>query len=142
MIIKYKEFLNENNTIKHDSFKIKVDYEVGYADIDTRGILLSALQKSNTGWSDICYLDGYSFKYEPKNSKIMLKEIDSTYGSEIFEVIYNEYRDEFDVLDKEDDIFINVKDIINRITFYTYRSVYTMDKRQKTDIKIKNITKI
>lgn len=45
-------------------------------------------------------------------------------------------------MDNEDVIFNFVKECIEKITYYTYRSIYNMDKIQKTDIKILSISKI
>ena len=138
-----REFLNENVENKiSDSFIINVKYDVGYADIDTKGILLSALQKTYKGWSDIAIVNGYSFDYTIKNSDVKLKLVESKYYSETFEVTFNENRDEYDELDNVDYVFKYVSDIIKKITHYTYRSIHTMDKKQKTDIKILSISKV
>lgn len=44
-------------------------------------------------------------------------------------------------LDNEEDIFNFVKKCIGRITHYTYRSIHSMYKRQKSDIKILSVSK-
>jgi hypothetical protein len=141
-IKKWKQFLNENKTEQCDSFIINVRYDVGYSDIDTKNILTSALQKTYKGWDNIVIFDTWNFDYKVKNSNIELRLIDSKYYDETYEVIYNQNRDEYDDFDNEDDVFNFVKKNIEKITHYTYRSVHTMDKRQKADIKIISVSKV
>lgn len=138
----WKQFLNENKTKQYDSFVINVKYDVGYSDIDTKNILTSALQKTYKCWDNKVILDTWSFDYKVKNSDVELKLIDSKYDDETYEVIYNQNRDEYDDFDNEDDIFNFVKKNIEKITHYFYRSVYSMDKRQKADIKILSVSKV
>jgi len=126
-------------TSQYDSFIIKIKYETGYSDIDTKNILKTALQKYYDGFGDKVFL---SFDYKIKNSNVELILIESKYDDETYKVIYNLYRDEYDEMDNEIDIFNYVKECIERITYYAYRSVYSMDKRQKTDIKILSVSKI
>lgn len=123
-----------------DSFIINVKYDVGYSDIETKNILTSALQKSYNGWSDTVILDTWSFDYKVKNSDIELIVVESKYGDETYKVIYNQNRDEYSEMDNSIDIFNFVKKRIERITHYTYRSVHSMDKRQKADIKILSVS--
>ena len=138
----WKQFLNENKTEQYDSLIINVKYEVGYSDIDPKNILTSALQKSYTGWDNKVILDTWSFDYKVKNSDVELVVVESKYGDETYKVIYNQNRDEYDKMDNEEDIFNFVKKCIERITYYTYRSVHSMDKRQKADIKILSVLKV
>jgi hypothetical protein len=138
----WKQLLNESKTEQYDSFIINVKYDVGYSDIDTKNILTSALQKTYKGWSDRVIFDNWSFDYKVKNSDIELRLIDSKYDDETYEVIYNQNRDEYDEFDNEDDIFKFVKKNIEKITHYTYRSIHSMDKRQKADIKILSVFKV
>ena len=137
MIKKFSK-LNENNK-EYDSFIINVKYDVGYSDIGIENILTNALQKYYTGGQDIIYID--KSDYRIKNSEIELKLIDSKYYNETYEVIYNKYRDNDEHIDNEDEVFDFVKKSIELIKYYSYRSVYTMDKRQKADINIISITK-
>ena len=128
---------------QYDSFIINVKYDVGYSDIDTKNILTSALQKKYKGWCDIVIFDNWSFYYTVKNSDIELRLIDSKYYDETYEVIYNQNKDEFDnEFDNDTDIFNFVKKNIEQITHYTYRSIHSMDKRQKADIKILSVSKV
>ena len=138
----FGQFLNENKTGQYDSFIINVKYEVGYSDIDTKNILTSALQKSYKGWDNKVILDTWSFDYKVKNSDVELIVVESKYDDETYKVIYNQNRDEYDEMDNEEDIFNFVKKCIERITHYTYRSVHSMDKRQKADIKILSVSKV
>lgn len=138
----WKQFLNESKTKYYDSFIINVKYDVGYSDIDTKNILTSALQKTYNGWDDTVIFDTWSFDYKVKNSDVELKLIDSKYDDETYKVIYNQNRDEYDDFDNEDDIFKFVKKNIEKITHYTYRSIHSMDKRQKADIKISSVSKV
>lgn len=138
----WKQFLNENKTEQYDSFIINVKYEVGYSDIDPKNILTSALQKSYKGWGNKVILDPWSFDYKVKNSDVKLVVVESKYDDETYKVIYNQNRDEYDEMDNEEDIFNFVKKRIERITHYTYRSVHSMDKRQKADIKILSVLKV
>ena len=137
----FEEFINDNNKL-YDSFTINVKYEVGYCDIDPKNILTSALQKKYKGWEKTIFLDTWGFNYTVKNSDIELKLIDSTYDNETYEVIYNKNRDKYDEFDNENDIFELVLESIKRITHYTYRSEYSMDKVQKSDIKILTIDRL
>lgn len=127
---------------EHDSFNVNVKYEVGQCDIDTKGILTSALQKSHKGWDNIVILNNFSFNYKTKNSDIELQLIDSKYDDETYQVIYNKNRDEFDELDNESDVFNFVEKTIKQITYYSYRSIHTMDDKQKSDIKILSVSKV
>lgn len=68
--------------------------------------------------------------------------VESKYDDETYKVVYNQNRDEYDEMDNEEDIFNFVKNCIERITHYTYRSVHSMDKRQKADIKILSVLKV
>ena len=139
----WKQFLNENKTGQYDSFIINVKYEVGYSDIDTKNILTSALQKSYKGWDNKVILDTcWSFDYKVKNSDVELVVVESKYDDETYKVVYNQNRDEYDEMDNEEDIFNFVKKCIERITYYTYRSDHSMDKRQKADIKILSVLKV
>lgn len=131
---KFEQFLNEEN---YDSFIINVKYDVGYCDIDSKNILTSALQKSYRGFDDKIFLDDYSLK-----NNIELKLIDSIYDDETYQVIFNKDLDEYNELDKEDDIFNFIKKTIESITYYSYRSVHSMDDLQKADIEIKSINKV
>ena len=139
---KWKQFLNENKTEQYDSFIINVKYEVGYSDIDTKNILTSALQKSYKGWDNKVILDTWSFDYKVKNSDVELVVVESKYDDETYKVVYNQNRDEYDEMDNQEDIFNFVKKCIEKITHYTYRSVHSMDKRQKADIKILSVLKV
>jgi len=134
--------LNENNTEQCDSFIINVKYKAGYVDIDTKNILTAALQKSYKGWDNKVILDTWSFDYIVKNSAIELIVIESKYDDETYKVIYNQNKDEYDEMDNEENIFNFVKKSIERITYYTYRSIYSIDKRQKADIKILLVSKM
>jgi hypothetical protein len=138
----WKQFLNESKTEQYDSFIINIKYDVGYSDIDTKNILTSALQKTYKGWSDRVIFDNLSFDYKVKNSDVELRLIDSKYDDETYEVIYNQNREEYDEFDNENDIFKFVKKNIEKITHYTYRSIHSMDKRQKADIKILSVSKV
>ena len=111
-----------------DSFIINIKYDVGYCDIDTKNILTSALQNSYNGFGNTVFL----------NSDIELKVVESKYGDETYKVIYNQNRDE---MDDEEDTFNFVKKCIGRITHYTYRSIHSIDKRQKSDITILSVSK-
>ena len=124
------------------SFIINVKYEVGYSDIDTKNILTSALQKSYKGWDNKVILDTWSFDYKVKNSDVELVVVESKYDDETYKVVYNQNRDEYDEMDNEEDIFNFVKKCIERIKHYTYRSVHSMDKIQKADIKILSVLKV
>lgn len=135
----FGQFLNENKIEQYDSFIINVKYEVGYCDIDTKNILTSALQKSYKGWDNKVILNTWSFDYKVKNSDIELIVVKSKYDDETYKVIYNQNRDE---MDNEEDVFNFVKKCIERITHYTYRSVHSMDERQKADIKILSVSKV
>jgi len=136
---KFEQFSNDNKSF--DSFKINIKYEVGQSDIDTKNILMSALQKLYNGWKNIVILDWYSDQ-KIKNSAIELRLIDSKYDDETYEVIYNQYREDDEELDSEEDVINYVESAIKKITYYTYRSQYSMDKKQKTDIKILSFTKL
>lgn len=138
----WKQFLNENKTEQYDSFIINVKYEVGCSDIDVKNILTSALQKSYKGWDNKVILDTWSFDYKVKNSDVELVVVESKYDDEIYKVVYNQNRDEYDEMDNEEDIFNFVKKCIERITHYTYRSIHSIDKRQKADIKILSVLKV
>ena len=138
----FGQFLNENKTEQYNSFIINVKYDVGYCDIDTKNILTSALQKFYKGWDNKVILDTWRFDYKVKNSDIELIVVESKYDDETYTVIYNKNRDEYDEMDNEDDIFNFVKKCIQRITHYTYRSVHSMDDRQKADIKILSVSKV
>lgn len=127
----FVNFLKESEGDKYDSFIINVKYEVGSCDIDPKSILTSALQKKYKGWGNVVILDN-----------IELKLIDSKYDSETYEVIYNKDKDEYDKIDNEIDVYNLVDKIIRGVTYYTYRSGYTMDTRQKTDIKVISVEKL
>lgn len=114
-----------------DSFIINVKYDVGYSDIDTKNILTSALQKSYNGFGNTVFL----------NSDIELKVVESKYYDETYKVIYNQNIDEYDEIYNEEDTFNFVKKCIERITHYTYREFHSMDKIQKSDIKILSLSK-
>ncbi len=137
-----KKSLNKNKTEGYDSFIINVKYEVGYSDIDIKNILTSALQKYYKGWDNKVILDTWDFDYKVKNTTIELMLIESKYYDETYEVIYNQNKDEYDEMDDKTDVFNFVKKCIERITHYTYRSVYSMDERQKADIKILAVSKL
>jgi len=137
------KLLEQESTIKkeYDSFIINVKYDVGYCDIDEKNLLLRALQKTYKGWDGKVYLNTWSFNYKVKNSDVELKLIKSVYYDETYEVIYNQDREEFQDFDAEEDIFNFVKKIIEGITYYSYRSEYSMDTKQKASIKILSVTK-
>ena len=138
----FGQFLNENKTEQYDSFIINVKYEVGYSDIDTKNILTSALQKYYKGTNNKVILDTWRYDFKQKNSAVELVVVESKYYDETYKVIYNQNRDEYDEMDNEEDIFNFVKKCIERMTHYTYRSIHSMDNRQKADIKIVSVLKV
>lgn len=138
----FGQFLNENKTEQYDSFIINVKYEVGYSDIDTKNILTSALQKYYKGTNNKVILDTWRYDFKQKNSDVELVVVESKYYDETYKVIYNQNRDEYDEMDNEEDIFNFVKKCIERMTHYTYRSIHSMDNRQKADIKIVSVLKV
>jgi hypothetical protein len=138
----FGQFLNENKTEQYDSFIINVKYEVGYSDIDTKNILTSALQKYYKGTNNKVILDTWRYDFKQKNSDVELVVVESKYYDETYKVIYNQNRDEYDEMDNEEDIFNFVKKCIERMTHYTYRSIHSMDNRQKADIKILSVLKV
>jgi len=140
MKTKFNEFVNEDKNEKYDTFKINVLFEVGSIDIDSKGILLSALQKTNMGWGDYVRLDKYSLNNPLVNSDVKLTQTNCKYENETFEVKYNEYHD--GDYDTEDNVFNYVKECIESIKYYSYRSVHSMDDRQRAEIKILSIKKI
>jgi hypothetical protein len=115
-----------------DSFIINVKYDVEYCDIDPKNILTSALQKSYNGFGNTVFL----------NSDIEMIVVESKYYDETYKVIYNQSRDEYDEMDNEEDTFNFVKKCIGRITHYTYRTIHSMDKIQKSDIKILSVSNV
>lgn len=132
-----------SNPKKFDSFNIKVEFEVGHCDIDTDMILLSALQKSYMGWEKTVILNTWSYVYTPKNEvELQLTSTRWDGKDDAYRVIYNKKREELDELDYEENVFKFVEDAIKKITHYSYRSIFSMDVRQKTDIKIISITKV
>jgi len=135
------DFLNES-TQNFDSFKINVKYTSGACDIDSKNLLTDALQKVNGGYGNYVTLDRFSFKYKPKNSNVKLEVISSTYDKVSYLVKYNIDLDEHDERDDENTIFKYVEETIKQITHYSYRSVYSMDKRQRTDISVISVEKI
>ncbi len=118
-----------------DSFLINVKYEVGSADIDTKGILTSALQKTFGGWNSLILFD-YGL-----SQTIQMEVFDSKYENETYKVTYNHNLDEYDKPSNENEIYDFVYKNINKITFYTYRSIHSMDLKQKTIIIILSIIK-
>jgi hypothetical protein len=142
LVKNFGQFLNENKTEQYDSFIINVKYEVGYSDIDTKNILTSALQKYYKGTNNKVILDTWRYDFKQKNSDVELVVVESKYYDETYKVIYNQNRDEYDEMDNEEDIFNFVKKCIERMTHYTYRSIHSMDNRQKADIKILSVSKV
>ena len=138
----FGQFLNENKTEQYDSFIINVKYEVGYSDIDTKNILTSALQKYYKGTNNKVILDTWRYDFKQKNSDVELVVVESKYYDETYKVIYNQNRDEYDEMDNEEDIFNFVKKCIESMDHYTYRSIHSMDNRQKADIKIVSVLKV
>ena len=138
----FGQFLNENKTEQYDSFIINVKYEVGYSDIDTKNILTSALQKYYKGTNNKVILDTWRYDFKQKNSDVELVVVESKYYDETYKVIYNQNRDEYDEMDNEEDIFNFVKKCIESMDHYTYRSIHSMDNRQKADIKILSVLKV
>ena len=138
----FGQFLNENKTEQYDSFIINVKYEVGYSDIDTKNILTSALQKYYKGINNKVILDTWRYDFKQKNSDVELVVVESKYYDETYKVIYNQNRDEYDEMDNEEDIFNFVKKCIESMDHYTYRSIHSMDNRQKADIKILSVLKV
>jgi len=141
MKVKFNDYLNESAQ-NFDSFKINVKYTCGVCDIDSKNLLTDALQKVNGGYDNYVTLDRYSFNYRPKNSNVKLEVISSTYDKVSYLVKYNIDLDSYDDRDDEETIFKYVEETIKQITFYSYRSVYSMDKRQKTDISVISVEKI
>lgn len=146
IIKRFATFVNEEQkdlSSKSNTFKIKVSYEVGQIDIDSKGLILLALQKMYMGWDNIAQInDKFSFNYTIKNSEVKLTQIESSYKNEVFEVRYNEDHEEYVEFDKEEDVFNFVKELIMNIKYYAYRSIHSMDKKQKADIKILSVTKV
>lgn len=149
-----------------DTFNIVVKYNVGQADIDTKGILMLELQKTNmgTGYGRVPSMDylyatrkkqedaDYRGDYESRQLSsvrlrsyvrgvkptglIILTLVDSTYGSETYEVRYNVDKEDYHKEDDAESVFNYVKKRIEMITYCTYRTWDDIDtvKEVKVDI--------
>lgn len=126
-----------------ESFIINVKYDVGYCDIDSLNILTSALQKTHEGWRNKIILNTNVNNTNVKNSNIELIAMDTCkYYDESYKVVYNLNEGKYVEMDNKEDIFNFVKECIERITYYSYRSVHSMDDKQRTDIEIISISEI